>query len=73
MQAPIWGLTALIVTTPDKALGLPFPLPRLHSCRYVQNETREGLLNLCSGLIASDISPSPDQSAVAEHELLSVI
>lgn len=73
MQVPIWGLTALIVTAPDKALGLPFSLPCLHSCRYVQNETRVDLLNLCSGLIASDISPSSDQSAVAEHELFSVI
>lgn len=72
-QVPIRALTAFIVTTSDKALELPFPLPCLHSCRYVQNETRAGLLNLCSGLIASDISPSPDQSAVAEHDLFSVI
>lgn len=73
IQVPIWALIALIVTTSNKALELPFPLLCLNSCRYVQNETRAGLLNLCSGLIASDISPSPDQSAVAEHELFSVI
>lgn len=61
-----------MVTTPDKALGLPFLLPCLHSCTYVQNGTRAGLLNLCAGLIAPDVSPSPNQSAVAEREFFSV-
>lgn len=61
-----------MVTTPDKALGLHIPLPCLHSCRYVQNETRAGLLNLFSGSIASDLSPSPDRSTVAEHEFFRV-
>jgi len=67
MQVLIWGLTALKSTTPDKALGLPFPLACLHSGRHVQNGTRAGWLNLCSGLIVSDTSPSPGQSTAAEH------
>jgi len=63
----------VVITTSDKALGFPFSLPCLYLCIYMQNKTRVGLLNCCSGLIASDISPSSDQSAVTEHELFNVM
>lgn len=63
----------MVITTSDKALGFPFSLPCLYLCIYVQNKTRVCLLNLCSGLIASDISPSSDLSAVSKHELFDVI
>lgn len=67
MQAAIWRLTAFIVTSPDKAF-IPFPLPCLHSYRLVQNETTVILLHFCAVLIGSEISPSLDESAVAESK-----